>query len=102
MCQCNINYSTTSAYNFANKKNCKCKHCFGIGKKQTEKTKIKIGYNNSDKRLYHFINVITGDSFIGLRYNFLRKYCIPDSNLSNLINGKKNIRSVNGWQLNEI
>jgi group I intron endonuclease len=83
------------------------KNC--LGHKASKNTKLKlslahIGKNtrekNSsfDKTIYHFINKLTSEEFLGLRLDFYTKYFLDTRCVSSLI--KRRLKSYKGWILN--
>ena len=50
-----------------------------------------------DQTIYCFENLETGEQVSTTRYDFVRRFGIPEGNLSRVINNKR--QSVSGWKL---
>lgn len=64
-----------------------------FGKKHSKETRLKMG--TPDQTIFTFQNVITKDTFTGIRSDFSKKYNFDKANLYNLIHKRSN--NCKGW-----
>lgn len=72
------------------------------GKKRTAEQRLKMsGLNHScaDLTVYKFEEQITGEIFVGTRFDFATKIGIKPSNLSGFFKKKKPSKTVHNWRL---
>ena len=80
-------------------------HCPWLGKKRSKEARERMRQsqyglrNQIDKNTYCFSNA-NGENFIGLRYDFTRKYNIKTSQLSRILSGER--KSHKGWTLRKV
>ena len=77
-----------------------------VGRKHSKNARNKISNTLTgnkrrlDKSSYSFVNVVTGDVFIGLQSDFINKYGLSPSKVSVVISGKRPLHK--NWKLNQI